>query len=610
MNEGNFSAQSYRKHQEKLFDLVRMPDVNEATVHQAIGYMCQVVSDMLDVDTVSIWHFDDTYASIRCQVAYSKEVGHTQPDLIVDRDAAPVYFDALRTNRVLPFDDVRSHPWVKDLYQQYFVEGQRIYSMLDAPIYANEYAKGVICCETFAPRTWTYMEELIVSTLSDFIAILYLRLERQSIEEHVTRLAYTDALTGLMNENAFVEHVDRVREEADGHLGSLIYLKVDKFRAIEDALGLEKADALVKDVAARLRHIVDPTMLARISQSGFMVWTPYGDRIKAFGVADMLAETVTKEAYAVGALDVVLTMSAFIAIEDKTYSTLELIHATRLAESGNVQRGIVTFYEPEMGEKAAAELTLEMNLRKGIALNEFTLFYQPKIDAATGRLNGFEGLMRWLHPEQGLVPPLDFIPLAESTGVIITLEEQMFTIACRQLKEWHDAGRKYRLALNLSARHFLSDGVVDKFAHIVRDIGVCPTYLTFEITESVGMENQLHVIERFIDFRDVGFSISIDDFGTGFSAFVYLKHYPIHEIKLDRQFIQATESDPTGNVIVQSIIELAKGLKLRTVCEGIETESQRQTLKALGCDEMQGYYFSRPLPIEELEAWIGSYEST
>lgn len=608
MTEGNFSAQSYRKHQEKLFDLVRMPDVNEATVHQAISYMCQVVSDMLDVDTVSIWHFDDTYASIRCQVAYSKEVGQTQPDLIVDRDAAPVYFDALRTNRVLPFDDVRSHPWVKDLYQQYFVEGQRIYSMLDAPIYANEYAKGVICCETFAPRTWTYMEELIVSTLSDFIAILYLRLERQSIEEHVTRLAYTDALTGLMNENAFVEHIDRVREEADGRLGSLIYLKVDKFRAIEDALGLEKADALVKDVAARLRHIVDPTMLARISQSGFMVWTPYGDRIKAFGVADMLAETVTKEAYAVGALDVVLTMSAFIAIEDKTYSTLELIHATRLAESGNVQRGIVTFYEPEMGEKAAAELTLEMNLRKGIALNEFTLFYQPKIDATTGRLNGFEGLMRWLHPEQGLVPPLDFIPLAESTGVIITLEEQMFTIACRQLKEWHDAGRNYRLALNLSARHFLSDGVVDKFAHIVRDIGVCPTYLTFEITESVGMENQLHVIERFIDFRDVGFSISIDDFGTGFSAFVYLKHYPIHEIKLDRQFIQATESDPTGNVIVQSIIELAKGLKLRTVCEGIETESQRQTLKALGCDEMQGYYFSRPLPIEELEAWIKSYE--
>ncbi|MGY0209229.1 EAL domain-containing protein [Bacillus subtilis] len=281
-------------------------------------------------------------------------------------------------------------------------------------------------------------------------------------------------------------------------------------------------------------QIVDPTMLARISQSGFMVWTPYGDRIKAFGVADMLAETVTKEAYAVGALDVVLTMSAFIAIEDKTYSTLELIHATRLAESGNVQRCIVTFYEPEMGEKAAAELTLEMNLRKGIALNEFTLFYQPKIDAATGRLNGFEGLMRWLHPEQGLVPPLDFIPLAESTGVIITLEEQMFTIACRQLKEWHDAGRKYRLALNLSARHFLSDGVVDKFAHIVRDIGVCPTYLTFEITESVGMENQLHVIERFIDFRDVGFSISIDDLGTGFSACVDLKHYPIHGIKLDR----------------------------------------------------------------------------
>ncbi|MCT4781680.1 MULTISPECIES: bifunctional diguanylate cyclase/phosphodiesterase [Exiguobacterium] len=610
MTEGNFSAQSYRRHQEKLFDLVRMPDVNEATVHQAIAYMCQVVSDMLDVDTVSIWHFDDTYASIRCQVAYSKEVGQSYPDLIVYRDDAPVYFDALRTNRVLPFDDVRSHEWVKGLYQQYFVEGQRIYSMLDAPIYANNKAKGVICCETFAPRQWTYMEELMVSTLSDFISILYLRLERHSIEEHITRLAYTDELTGLMNENAFVERIDEVRKQSSDRLGSLIYLKVDKFRAVEDALGLEKSDTLVKEVADRLRQHVDRAMLARISQSGFMVWTPYGDRIKAYGIADLLAETVTREAYKVGELDVVLTMSAFIAIEDKTYSTLELIHATRLAESGNVQRGVVSFYEPEMGEKAAAALKLEMNLRKGIALNEFTLFYQPKIDAATGQLNGFEGLMRWVHPEKGLIPPLDFIPLAESTGIIIALEEQMLAIACKQLKAWHDAGRTYRLALNLSARHFLSDGVVEKLTKIVKEIGVCPNYLTFEITESVGMENQQHVIERFVDFRNVGFSISIDDFGTGFSAFVYLKHYPIQEIKIDRQFIQATESDPTGNVIVQSIIELAKGLKLRTVCEGIETESQRETLKALGCDEMQGYLFSRPLPIEELETWIEAYETT
>lgn len=610
MTEGNFSAQSYRKHQEKLFDLVRMPDVSEETVHEAIGYMCEVVADMLDVDTVSIWHFDDTYASISCQVAYSKEAGISHPELTVYRADAPVYFDALRTDRVLPFEDVRSHPWVKELYTQHFVEGQRIYSMLDAPIYANTLAKGVICCETFTPRVWTYMEELIVSTLSDFIAILYLRLERQSIEAHVTRLAYTDALTGLMNENAFVEQIDRLREEASHHLGSLIYVKVDKFRAVEDALGLEKADALVKEVAARLSLVVEPSRLARISQSGFMIWTPYGDRIKAYGIADMLCETVTKEPYAVGALDVVLTMSAFIAIEDKARSTLDLIHATRIAESGNVQRSVVTFYEAEMGEQATAQLTLEMSLRKGIALNEFTLYYQPKIDALTGQLNGFEGLMRWVHPKKGVIPPLDFIPLAESTGVIIALEEQMLVLACRQLKAWHESGRPYRLALNLSARHFLSEGVVEKLARIVKDIGVCPTYLTFEITESVGMENQQHVIERFVAFRTEGFSISIDDFGTGFSAFVYLKHYPIHEIKIDRQFIQATENDPTGNVIVQSIIELARGLGLKTVCEGIETDSQRRTLKKLGCDEMQGYHFSRPLPIEELEQWIAEYETT
>lgn len=608
MIEGNFSTQTYRVHQEKLFELVRMPNVSEATVQQAISYMCEVVSDMLDVDTVSIWHFDETRDTISCQVAYSKETGISEPKLTVERKFAPVYFDALCVNRVLPFENVRTHEWVKDLYQHYFVEGKRIYSMLDATIFANGEAKGVICCETFTLRKWTYIEELIVSTLADLVAILYSRLERQSVEQHIARLAYTDELTGLMNENAFVERLDALRAQASNHLGSLIYVKVDKFRSIEDALGLEKADQLVKEVATRLSVVVDATMLARSSQSGFIIWTPYGDRIKAYEVADMLCETVTTEPYTVGELDVVLTMSAFISIEEKSRSTLEMIHTTRVAASHHIQRGCIIFYEEMMGEKATAQLTLEMNLRKGLALNEFMLYYQPKICGSTGMLNGFEGLMRWIHPEKGLIPPLDFIPLAESTGVIIALEEWALEEACRQLNVWHASGRKYHLALNLSARHFLSEGVVEKFTRIVNEMGVCPNYLTFEITESVGMENQQHVIERFIAFREQGFSISIDDFGTGFSAFVYLKHYPIHEIKIDRQFIQATDNDPTGNVIVQSIIELARGLSLKTVCEGIETIEQLETLRSLGCDEMQGFYFSRPLRIDELETWIEAYK--
>lgn len=610
MVEGNFSTQTYREHQEKLFELGRMSDVSEETVRQAIHYMCEVVADMLNVDTVSIWHFDETYDTISCQVAYSKEAGISEPELTVERQFAPIYFDALRTNRVLLFENVRTHEWVKDLYQHYFVEGKRIYSMLDAPIFADGQARGVICCETYDLRNWTYVEELIVSTLADFVAILYSRLERQSVEQHIARLAYTDDLTGLMNTNAFVERVDALRGQTSGRLGSLIYVKVDKFRSVEDALGPETADQLVKEVATRLSLVVDSSMLARSSQSGFVIWTPYGDRIKAYAIADMLRETVTSEPYTVGELDVVLSMSAFVSIEEKSRSTLEMIHTTRIAASGNTQRGIVTFYEEEMGEQATAQLTLEMNLRKGLALNEFVLYYQPKIDGSTGRLNGFEGLMRWIHPKKGLIPPLDFIPLAESTGVIIALEEWALEEACRQLNVWHASGRTYHLAINLSARHFLSEGVVEKFARIVERMNVCPNYLTFEITESVGMENQQHVIERFIAFREQGFSISIDDFGTGFSAFVYLKHYPIHEIKIDQQFIQATDNDPTGNVIVQSIIELARGLGLKTVCEGIETIEQLETLRLLGCDEMQGYYFSRPLPINELEAWIATYEVT
>lgn len=610
MVEGKHSQQDYRKHQDKLFEFVRMPEVTEETVQEAIEYMCEVVSDMLGVDKVSIWHFNDTFDWLSCQYAYSKEKGMVAPEAIVERSLAPVYFDALLTNRVLPIEDVSTHEWVKDLYGYYFVEEKQVISMLDAPIFSNGQAKGVICCEMFSPREWTYVEELIVSTLADLVAILYSRLERRSVEKRLARLAYTDDLTGVMNVNAFIEKVDRLRVDSDQRFGSLIYLQIDDFRSIEDALGSEKVNQLICEVADRLRNVVTKHPFARNSQSGFVIWTPFGDRIKAYDVADFYCQGVTEEPFTVEGIDVVLTMSAFISIEDKSRSTLEMIHTTRItASTRHVQRGVIAFYEEEMSEKATERLMLEMNLRKGLALNEFMLYYQPKIDGKTGRLNGFEGLMRWIHPTNGVIPPLDFIPLAESTGIIIALEEWAFDEACRQLRTWHDRGRTYQLALNLSARHFLSEGVIEKFVRIAKQYGVSPNCLTLEITESVGMENQQHVIERFIAFREQGFSISIDDFGTGFSAFVYLKHYPIHEIKIDREFIQATENDPTGNVIVQTIIELAQGLELKTVCEGIETPEQHDALRLLGCDEMQGYYFSRPLPIEELEVWIDEYET-
>ena len=428
------------------------------------------------------------------------------------------------------------------------------------------------------------------------------------MNERIHQLAYTDELTGLMNKYAFVEEVDQLRQQARRCLGAVLYIRVDDFRSIEDAIGTETSNLIVKEMAKRLRAVIDESRMARTSQSGFVIWVPYGERRKLRSFAEHLCEQVTHEPYRVNELDVILTTSAFISIEHESRSTLDMIHTTRVvAGQSDNKRGVIKFFEESMAQEASERLLLEMNLRTGVISGQFELYFQPKVNASSGKLKGFEGLMRWNHPERGLVPPLDFIPLAESTGVIIDLEEWAFVTACRQLKRWHERGDRYELALNLSARHFLSEGVVEKFSQIAREEGVCTSYLTLEITESVGMENQQHVIDRFVAFREEGFSISIDDFGTGFSAFVYLKHYPIHEIKIDRQFIQVTENDPTGNVIVESIVNLARGLNLKTVCEGVETLEQWNALRELGCDEMQGYYFSRPLPLEELEEWIVDY---
>lgn len=608
MSEQYFSMDLYRQHQEKLVELVRMPHVTSDTIQEAIRAMCKVVAKLVAVDSVSVWHYDLEQEAISCQVAYTRESSFHYPELTIPRTLAPDYFDALQKNRVLTIEDVQTHPWVKSLYEHYTIEDKRIHSMLDAPIYANERIQGVLCCETFAPRAWTHLEELVITTLTDFIAILYFRLDRQEIDLRLHRLAYTDDLTGMMNRHSFLEEIDRLRQTND-RPGSLLYIQVDDFRSIEDAVGWDQSDALVCDISRRLSRRVDYARISRISQAGFAIWTPYANRDEVLALAHRLCESVTKESFFVDELEVLLTMSAFISVEQPERSTLEMIHTTRIvASEHSQQRGEIAFYEEEMGMKATARLTLEMNLRTGIANREFELFYQPKVDGSTGKLKGFEGLMRWRHPEKGLIPPLDFIPLAESTGMILDLETWAFVTACRQLKTWHDRGLRYELALNLSARHFLSDGIVEKFVQIAREEGISPHFMTLEITESVGMKNQQHVINRFIAFREQGFSISIDDFGTGFSAFVYLKHYPVHEIKIDRQFIQTMDHDSKGSVIIQSIVDLARGLNLKTVCEGIETKEQYEALRTLGCDEMQGYYFSRPLPLDELETWIGAYQ--
>jgi EAL domain-containing protein (putative c-di-GMP-specific phosphodiesterase class I) len=258
-----------------------------------------------------------------------------------------------------------------------------------------------------------------------------------------------------------------------------------------------------------------------------------------------------------------------------------------------------------MIEVSKSDLQVEMNLRKGLDFNEFMLFYQPQTNCQTNQVVGFEALIRWNHPERGLVSPIEFISLAESTGLILPIGEWVIREAFKQLQEWKKQGRnQFTLSVNISPRHFLHERLAPFLETCLQEYEIHPDKLMIEITENVAMKDYVAVQGRIKELRDLGFSVSIDDFGTGFSAFVYLQHFQIQEIKIDRNFIREIVENPKSFAIVKTIVELAKHLKLRVITEGIETKEQLEMVRNIGCEIIQGYYYSKPLPIHEIEDWL------
>ena len=259
-------------------------------------------------------------------------------------------------------------------------------------------------------------------------------------------------------------------------------------------------------------------------------------------------------------------------------------------------------YVPEMNAHAVTRLGLEMNLRRAVEANEFVAYYQPILNLASGRLVGFEALVRWNHPRLGLLPPGDFIGLAEDTGLILDVADLVMSTACAQTQRWHLLGHgPIRVAINISARQFRDDNFAAKLRQLLSETGLDPQMLELEITETTFMEDFDSAIRLLSELRQMGIRVSIDDFGTGYSSLSYLKHLPIDTLKLDRSFVSGATSEPRDAALVMAMINLAHSLDLRVIAEGIETESQRDFLRLLRCDEGQGYFFAKPLPAEAID---------
>ena len=425
----------------------------------------------------------------------------------------------------------------------------------------------------------------------------------------IEHLAYHDHLTGLANRALFLNKCEDALLACRGNKsnGAILLVSLDRFKRINDTLGHAAGDELVSAVATRLESCVSGRdMLARFDSDEFGLLLPRIEDEQLAGAAAAAIAEVMKPAFRIADdHEIFLTTSVGIARfpangENASELTRNAGAALDLAkqQGGNNYR----FYQPEMNAHALSRLGLETNLRRAVEAKEFVTFYQPIVNLMSGQTVGFEALVRWQHPRLGLLAPVDFIELAEDTGLILDIGHLVMNAACAQTRRWHTEGfRKLRIAVNVSARQFRDRTFADRLVEVLCESRLDPQCVELEITETTIIENFESAIALLTDLRRMGIRISIDDFGTGYSSLSYLKHLPVDTVKLDRSFVIGTTTDSRDAALVMAVITLAHSLGLRVIAEGIETESQREFLRLLRCDEGQGFLLGRPAPAEVID---------
>jgi diguanylate cyclase (GGDEF)-like protein/PAS domain S-box-containing protein len=430
--------------------------------------------------------------------------------------------------------------------------------------------------------------------------------ERKLAEQRIHHIAHHDVLTGLPNRVLLQDRLSQAVAFANrsGKPLWVMLIDLDRFKFVNDSLGHKAGDQLLKTVAQRLQDSVrESDTVARLSGDEFVaILTEYPEEA-SHDIAQRIMRAVTQPAMLEGK-EFFVTCSIGVAVygADGTSAQRLIEHADiAMYRAKKLGRNNTQFYEPAMNEEARERLRIESALRNALVRQEFVLHYQPQVDLQSGRVVGMEALLRWQHPELGMVAPHRFIGLAEETGLIVEIGAWVLRTACAQARSWMDDGHgMLRIAVNLSPRQFSEPQLLSSIAEVLRDTGLPPACLDIELTEGLFMHDVAEAVELLHKLKALGLALSIDDFGTGYSSFSYLRHFPIDVLKIDRSFVSDISEDDEAAIVV-SIIALAHNLKLRVIAEGVETESQVDYLRRHGCDEMQGYYFSPALPAADFE---------
>ena len=472
-------------------------------------------------------------------------------------------------------------------------------------------------------------DEKFILTLRDITA-------RKFSEQRLSVLANYDSLTSLPNRSLFRDrlHQSMLRAQRNNKLLGLMFLDLDRFKTINDSLGHGAGDQLLQHVAERLKHTlrssdivsiisgqsiaperdIDTVTVSRIGGDEFTVIIEdlhLVDQVAT--VAQKIVEVFTRP-FNISGHQIYTSASVGITIypfDDETIDGLIKSADTAMYRAKEHGRNTYQFFTADMNTRAGERLAFETSLRAALEQEQFVLHYQPKLDLVRNTIVGFEALLRWQHPEHGLIPPGEFIPLLEETGLIVPVGEWVIRKACAQAMAWQHASRQpVSMAVNLSARQFKLPGLAERVATILKETGLDPASLELEMTEGLLMENTESSTVTLGQLESMGIKISIDDFGTGYSSLAYLKRFPIGVLKIDRSFVRDVTTDPEDAAIARAIIALAHSLNLEVVAEGVETTEQLTFLRAHGCDVAQGFLISRPMDAAAALQWLGTQQNS
>lgn len=423
-------------------------------------------------------------------------------------------------------------------------------------------------------------------------------------EEKNRKLAFWDSLTELPNREAFINKLESIvvtirQEEKIG----IMYIDLDDFKVINDTIGHSYGDELLIDVTDRLRQVVDENdFLSRFGGDEFIILTQnlgdidlYEEKIKkiqkVFSYPFVLA---TREFFVTTSIGV-----AFAPHDGKTTQILIKNVDAAMYAAKKIGKNTYYFYEESISKELMDKIEIQADMRNAIEREEFQVYYQSQVDLKTNKISGFEALIRWEHPTMGLLMPMDFIPIAEETGLIVPIGKWVLKTACKQLKKWEEEFGNVNVAVNLSARQFIEKDLVAMVKDVIRETKILPNHLELEITETIALKDIDYSIKVMSELKKLGIQFSLDDFGTGYSSMSYLKTLPVDNLKIDKSFLDTIVEEVKDQKMVSAMVNLAQNLDLDVIAEGVEETKQDIFLKGIHCDKAQGYLYSRPVPVEE-----------